>query len=142
MTISTPRFENLTTALTYSYYGRFWIDRLQMSDIAKHSNPNFKGDRPFFTAVYIVERLVLQTIHVLNKKILQFLSLKSAVYNQERIIMAHVRYLFIFLQKAAELLINKYNMVGSQREEKSYKMQISSPNTKLETVQNSSLFQG
>ena len=56
--------------------------------------------------------------------------------------MAHVRYLFIFLQKAAELLINKYNMVGSQREEKSYKIQISSPNTKLETVQNSSLFQG
>ena len=34
--------------------------------------------------VYIVERLVLQTIYVLNKEILQFLSLKSAVYNQER----------------------------------------------------------
>ena len=50
--------------------------------------------------------------------------------------------LFIFLQKVAELLINKYNMVSSQREEKSYKMQFSRPNTKLETVENSSLFQG
>ena len=38
----------------------------------------------FSTAVYIVELLVLQTIYVLNKVILQFLSLKSAVYNQER----------------------------------------------------------
>ena len=35
----------------------------------------------FFTAVYIVERLVCR--YVLNKAILQFLSLKSAVYNQE-----------------------------------------------------------
>ena len=37
----------------------------------------------FFTTVYIVnvERLVLQTIYVLNKEILQFLGLKSAVYN-------------------------------------------------------------
>ena len=39
---------------------------------------------PFFTEVYIVERLVLQTIYVLNKEILQFLSLKSASYNRER----------------------------------------------------------
>ena len=39
---------------------------------------------PFFTAVYIVERLVFQTIYVLNKEILQFLGLKSAVYNQEQ----------------------------------------------------------
>ena len=37
----------------------------------------------FFSAVYIVERLVLQTIYVPNKEILQFLDLKSAVYNQE-----------------------------------------------------------
>ena len=43
--------------------------------------------------VYIVERLVLQTIYVLNKKILQFWGLKSAVYNQERVIMEPVRYL-------------------------------------------------
>ena len=38
---------------------------------------------PFFTAVYNQERLILQTIYVLNKKILQFLSVKSAVYNPE-----------------------------------------------------------
>ena len=36
---------------------------------------------PFFTAVYIVERLVLQTFYVLNTEILQFFGLKSAVYN-------------------------------------------------------------
>ena len=47
---------------------------------------------PFFTAVFIVERLVLQTINVLNKEILQFMGLQSAVYNQERVIMARVRY--------------------------------------------------
>ena len=39
---------------------------------------------PIFTAVYIVVRLVLQTVYVLNKEILQFLGLKNAVYNQER----------------------------------------------------------
>ena len=33
----------------------------------------------YFSVVYIVERLVLQTIFVLNKKILQFLGLKYAV---------------------------------------------------------------
>ena len=38
---------------------------------------------PIFIAIYIVERLVLQTIYVLKKEIFQFLSLKSAVYNQE-----------------------------------------------------------
>ena len=32
---------------------------------------------------------MLQTIYVLNNEILQFLGLKSAVYNQERVIMAH-----------------------------------------------------
>ena len=36
---------------------------------------------------------MLQTIYVLNKEILQFLGLKSAVYNQERVIMARVRYM-------------------------------------------------
>ena len=39
---------------------------------------------PFFTAVYIVEWFVLQTIYVLNKEILQYLSLKSAIYNYEQ----------------------------------------------------------
>ena len=51
---------------------------------------------PFFTAVYILQRLVSQTIYVLlNEEILQFLSLKSAVYNQERVIMARGRYIFL-----------------------------------------------
>ena len=45
-------------------------------------NP-FSFFTPFFTAVYIVERLVLQTVYVLNKEILQFLSLKSTLYNPE-----------------------------------------------------------
>jgi hypothetical protein len=39
---------------------------------------------PFFTEVYIVEQLVLQTIYVLNKEILKFLGLKSAISNRER----------------------------------------------------------
>ena len=37
----------------------------------------------FFAAVYIVELLVLQTIYVV-KEILQFLCLKSVVYNCEQ----------------------------------------------------------
>ena len=41
--------------------------------------------RGFYTfLVYNVERLILQTIYVLNKEILQFFGLKSAVYNWER----------------------------------------------------------
>ena len=36
---------------------------------------------------------VLQAIYVLNKKILQFLGLKSAVSNQERVIMARLGYI-------------------------------------------------
>ena len=47
---------------------------------------------PVFTVVYIVERLVIKTIYVLNKEILQFLGLKFAVSDQERVIMARVRY--------------------------------------------------
>ena len=39
----------------------------------------------FFTSAYIVERLVLKTIYMPNKEILQFLGLKSAVYNWERL---------------------------------------------------------
>ena len=34
---------------------------------------------PFFTAAFIVEQLVLQTIYGLNKEILQFLSLNPAI---------------------------------------------------------------
>ena len=50
-----------------------------------HYNPRFVYFfTPFFTEVDIVERLVLQTSYVLNKEILQFLGLKSAVYNWER----------------------------------------------------------
>ena len=36
--------------------------------------------------------IILQTIYVLKREILQFLGLKSTVYNQERVIMAHIRY--------------------------------------------------
>ena len=39
----------------------------------------------FFTAVYIVERLILQTIFVIQKEILQFLALYPRIYNQERL---------------------------------------------------------
>ena len=45
----------------------------------------------FFTAV--VERLVLQTIYVLDKEILKFFGLKSAVSNQEQVIEARLRYI-------------------------------------------------
>ena len=34
--------------------------------------------------VYIIEWLVLQAMYVLNKELLQFLSLKSKVYKKER----------------------------------------------------------
>ena len=52
--------------------------------------------------VYIVERLVLQTIYVLNKEILQFLGqnprfINDRVSNQEQVIMARVRYLNFYL---------------------------------------------
>ena len=47
---------------------------------------------PILNEVYIVEQLVLLTIHVLNKEILQFLGLKSAVYNWERVMAARVQY--------------------------------------------------
>ena len=45
---------------------------------ANHYNPRFVYYfTPFFTGVYIVERLILETIYVLNKKILPFWGLKS-----------------------------------------------------------------
>ena len=40
---------------------------------------------PFFTAVYIVEPLVLQKMCVLKKEILQYLGLYTAAYNRERL---------------------------------------------------------
>ena len=40
--------------------------------------------------VNIVEQLILQTIYVINKDILQFLDLKSMIDNQEWVIMACV----------------------------------------------------
>ena len=57
-----------------------------MNDVpyACHNKPRLVFFPAFFTAVYIVERLVLQTIYILNKEILQFLGLKFAVYNRER----------------------------------------------------------
>ena len=44
-----------------------------------------------FTAVYNQVWLILQTIYALNKEILKFLGLESAVYNQEQVLVAHVR---------------------------------------------------
>ena len=38
----------------------------------------------FFTAVYIAEQFMLETIYVLKKEILQILGLKSVVYNWEQ----------------------------------------------------------
>ena len=54
-----------------------WSSKYHTGAITRHCFP-------IFTAVDIVERLVLQNIYVLNKEILQFLGLISAVYNQER----------------------------------------------------------
>ena len=39
---------------------------------------------PVFTVVYIVEQLVLQTVYVQKEEILQYLGLKSLVYNLEQ----------------------------------------------------------
>ena len=47
----------------------------------------------FFTQVSLWLRLMLQTSYVLKKEILQFLSLKSAASNRERLMMARVRYI-------------------------------------------------
>ena len=60
---------------------------------------------PIFTAAYIVERLVLQ------KGNSSILSLKSAVYNQERVIMARVRYI-VAKQKKNSLTIPIYSLFG------------------------------
>ena len=53
----------------------------QLRELKENEMLELLMNTPFFTAVYIVERLVLQTIYVLNKKILSLLGLKSVVYN-------------------------------------------------------------
>ena len=45
----------------------------------------------FFSATYVVERLIVQKINLLNKEILQFLGLKTGVSNQDQVIMARVQ---------------------------------------------------
>ena len=47
---------------------------------------------PIFHCGLYCKQLMLQTSFVLNKGIFQFLGLKSAVYNQERVIMERLRY--------------------------------------------------
>ena len=47
---------------------------------------------PIFTAVYVQKLLILQTIWLLSKEILQK---KSEVTNQERVIMARVLYMYL-----------------------------------------------
>ena len=54
---------------------------------ARHYKPRLVYFLPHFSL-----RLILQTIYVLNKEILQFLGLKATAYNQERVIMARVQY--------------------------------------------------
>jgi hypothetical protein len=67
-----------------------------LSPVLSSPRPRSSCPGTFFTVVYIVERLVLQTIYVLSKEILRFLSLKLAVYNQERFLMARVFRVFTF----------------------------------------------
>ena len=64
---------------------------------------------PSFTAVYNQERLILQTIYLLNKikrtraiisrGLYSFTPFFTAVSNQERVIMARVRYSISFIKK-------------------------------------------
>ena len=76
----------LETSMTLVMKYQYWVT------YPRHYNPQFVYTfTPYFTAVYIVEPLVIKTIYVLNKEILQFLGLKSAVCNSERVIMACVR---------------------------------------------------
>ena len=49
---------------------------------AHNHNPRFVNFLPPF---YIEERFILETIYELKMEILQFLSLKSAAYKQERL---------------------------------------------------------
>ena len=47
---------------------------------------------PFFTAVYIEERFILQTFYLLKTEILHFLSLKSTVYTRERLLISGLQW--------------------------------------------------
>ena len=69
-----------------------------MEQCSSHYKPRLEYFfMPFFTAVYNQERLILQTIYALNK---ENCSIKSEVYNQERVTMAHLRYILcIFVLK-------------------------------------------
>ena len=59
---------------------------------ARHYNPRLVFFTPFFTAVYNQERLILQTTYVLKRG---NSSKNDAVYNQEWVIMARVRYMLL-----------------------------------------------
>ena len=61
-----------------------------------HYNPRFVYFLPHF---YIEERFILQTTYVLKTEILRFLSLKSAVYTQDRLLIKSGTY-FIGLQES------------------------------------------
>ena len=71
--------EHLSNISFESYEGPLaWFFEQTKKIYRKHAivNRGLYIFTPFFTAVYIVERLVLQTIYILNKEILQK---KSAV---------------------------------------------------------------
>jgi hypothetical protein len=53
----------------------------------------------FHCGLYCRAELVLQTIYVLNKEILQFLNLKSAAYNWERFQIKSGLFIYIILKK-------------------------------------------
>ena len=61
-----------------------WIFKVRLDILlyARNYNPWFVYFLPPF---HIEERFVLQAVYVLKTEILQFLSLKSAAYKQERL---------------------------------------------------------
>ena len=70
--------------LIYGIQERFVINIKNTIPYEHHYKPRLVFFLPpFFTVVNIVEWLVLQKIYVLNMEILQFLSLKSAIHNQD-----------------------------------------------------------
>ena len=73
----------------FCYISKFYSQHT----VRRHYNLRLVYFYPFFSAVYIIEWLVLQTIYLLKKEILQFFGLKSEVSNQERVIMACLWYL-------------------------------------------------
>ena len=69
-----------------SWGGSFWLKDYIVFELpyAHHYNPRFVYFYPIFHfGLYCRAGLILQTIYVLNKEILPFLDLKSAVYNRE-----------------------------------------------------------